>query len=101
MDSIEATLMAEGLHPLDVAWLEERIRTLEAALRALGLDYDSAAAGRSERQGDGWHYFACPTRHGFANCDRKCLDARAAVVGGPRLGHPLLKLIIVGCTIYL
>ena len=33
MDSIEETLMAEGLHPLDVAWLEESIRTLEAALR--------------------------------------------------------------------
>lgn len=45
------------------------VKQLEAALRALGLDYD----------GDGWHYFACPTRHGFKDCDRKCLDASAAL----------------------
>jgi len=32
MDKIEATLMAEGLHPRDVVWLEKRIEALEAAL---------------------------------------------------------------------
>ena len=38
MDKIEATLMAEGLHPLDIVWLEKRVEVLGARLRkALGL----------------------------------------------------------------
>ena len=36
MDKIEATLMAEGLHPLDIVWLEKRIVELEVALKRSG-----------------------------------------------------------------
>lgn len=55
---------------------------LAEALEALGLDYDGVAAG-PERQGDGWHYFACPTRHGFRACDAKCIAARKALSSEP------------------
>lgn len=51
---------------------------LAEALVALGLDYDGMASGQ-ERQGDGWHYFSCPTRHGFPDCDVKCIAARDAL----------------------
>ena len=33
--SEEQLLMAEGLHPKDVAWLEQRVETLEAALEEI------------------------------------------------------------------
>lgn len=33
MNSKESELMAEGLHPKDVVWLENRINSLEAALQ--------------------------------------------------------------------
>ncbi len=31
----ELELMAEGLHPRDIVWLEERIEALESTLKAL------------------------------------------------------------------
>lgn len=55
----------------DFDHFEGRTQALAPALRALGTVYDDA----------GWHYFACPTRHGFPDCDKKCLDAQAALEG--------------------
>ena len=43
---------------------------VDAALRRLGTKYKGADGVRT------WHYFACPTRHGFPDCDKKCRDAR-------------------------
>ncbi|KKN47960.1 hypothetical protein LCGC14_0657740 [marine sediment metagenome] len=50
---------------------ETQKTVLVEALRALGIVYGDT----------GWHYFACPTRHGFKDCDKKCLDAQVALEG--------------------
>ena len=51
----------------------------EEALRALGRVYQ----GAEKFPGAGWHYFGCPTRHGYADCDKKCRDAQVALKGLP------------------
>ncbi len=70
MTSTEDKLRRANRRLQDAADLLEReLADVRKALRALGVDYD----------GDGWHYFACPTRHGFKRCDAKCKSARAAL----------------------
>ena len=59
----------------DVEHFEERAKLLAGALRRLGTKYKGADGVRT------WHYFACPTRHGFPDCDKKCRDADAALTG--------------------
>ena len=51
MDKIEATLMAEGLHPLDIVWLEKRVLALEEALQWCGGSPSFAIDGEAYK---GW-----------------------------------------------
>ena len=52
---------------------EKQVFNLKHVLRTLGHVY---ATGDTN-----WHYFACPSRHGSPDCDKKCLDAQVALEG--------------------
>ncbi len=44
----ELEVMAEGLHPKDVVWLEKRVEALEAALEELVADCDDSPCGHNQ-----------------------------------------------------
>ena len=60
----------------DCMKVDAQVEALSGALRRLGTKYKGADGVRT------WHYFACPTRHGFPDCDLKCRAAHAALTGG-------------------
>ena len=59
----------------DCMKVDAQVEVLAGALRRLGTKYKGADGVRT------WHYFACPTRHGFEYCDRKCRDAQEVLNG--------------------
>ena len=59
----------------DCMKVDAQVVALAGVLRRLGTKYKGADGVRT------WHYFACPTRHGFPDCDKKCRDADAALKG--------------------
>ena len=67
----DATLVAEGLHPKDVAWLQERVDTLEGALREQMVEVDGQP-----------HAYACPKAYKLEReCDSRCTAAVEALKG--------------------
>ncbi len=69
-DDVQHSESGSHMWAIDCMKVDAQVEALVATLRALGTVYGA----------DGWHYFACPTRHGFPDCDKKCLDAQAVLV---------------------
>lgn len=69
LEEAHETMLLLSKTTIQLKSAEADAERLADALKALG----------PERQGDGWHYFSCPTRHNLPDCDRKCELARAAL----------------------
>ena len=76
VDDVERTVAGTHMWVKDCMEVDAQVEALTSALKTLGTGVNPDGTGP-------WHYLVCPTRYGFPDCDKKCLDAQATLEGRP------------------